>query len=183
MYRIKKQDKLNLLLKSPKSLFHTQDLFLLWNIENRNTLHTTIKRYVKKGVLIRIQKGLYSKKSLNEINPVELGMAFLHSFSYLSTESILSQAGVISQDISYITLISNQSKKFKIKNHFYISRQMKDVFLFNETGIIEKDGIKQATIERAVADILYFSPKYHFDVPKLIDWDKIKEIQKIIGYK
>ncbi|MBU3918624.1 hypothetical protein KKC63_01825 [Patescibacteria group bacterium] len=178
-----KQSKLNLLLKSPKNLFHTQDLFLLWAIDSKNTLYTTIMRYVKKGVLIRIQKGLYSKTPLGQIDPVEIGMAFLHSFSYLSTETILSQVGVISQPIPYITLISNQSKKFKIKNHFYISRQMKNAFLFNEAGIIEKNNIKQATLERAVADMLYFSPKYHFDVPKSIDWDKVKEIQKIIGYK
>lgn len=179
----KKKDKLNLLLKSPNNLFHTKDLSLLWDIRNKNTLYTTIKRYVQKGVLLRIQKGFYSKVSLEQINPVKLGTAFLHSFCYLSTESILSQKGIISQSVPYITLISNQSRKFKIKDNFYISRQMKDGFLFNETGIKEKDGIYHASLERAVADMLYFSPKYHFDVPGLIDWTEVKKIQKIVAYK
>lgn len=57
-------NKLNLLLRSSQNLFHTQDLALLWAVENRNTLYTTIKRYVKKGTLIKITKGLYSKKPL-----------------------------------------------------------------------------------------------------------------------
>lgn len=187
MYSIKqhnqKQDKLNLLLKSPNSLFHSKDLSLLWNITNKNTLYTTIKRYVQKGVLLRIQKGFYSKLPLDQVDSVKLGMAFLHSFCYLSTETILSQKGVISQSIPYITLISNQSKKFKIKDNFYISRQMKDEFLFNEAGVKEKDGIRQANLERAVADMLYFSPNYHFDIPHLINWAEVKRIQKIVGYK
>lgn len=178
-----KRDKLNLLLKNPESLFHTQDLFLLWGIENKNTLYTSIKRYVQKGVLIRIQKGFYSKVPLNQINPVKLGMSFLHSFCYLSTEAILFKEGVISQSIPYITLVSDKSKKFELKDNLYLSRQMKDRFLFNTVGIVEKNGIKQASLERAVADMLYFSPHYYFDAPSLINWPKVREIQKAVGFK
>ncbi|MCX6791221.1 MAG: type IV toxin-antitoxin system AbiEi family antitoxin domain-containing protein [Candidatus Gribaldobacteria bacterium] len=177
-----KQNKLNLLLKSPENLFHTQDLFLLWGGGQKNTLYTTIKRYVQRGVLIRIKKGFYAKWNLSQLNPVALGMGFLHSFSYLSTETILAQNGVISQPILHITLISDKSKKFKIKEASFICRQLSDQFLFNKTGIIEKDGINCATMERAVADMLYFSSNYHFDAPNLINWEKVKEMQKQIGY-
>lgn len=187
MYRIMKQnfkkDKLNLLLKYPQNLFHSQDLALLWDIKNRNTLYTTVKRYIKKGVLVRIQKGFYSKIPLEQLNPLKLGLGFLHSFAYLSTESIISQSGIISQSIPYTTFVSNQSKRFKIKDNLYLSRQMKDEFLFNKTGIVEKDGVKQAITERAVADLIYYSPNYHFDAPSLIDWRKVKDIQKLIGFK
>lgn len=181
--QIPKQDKLNLLLKSPENLFHTQDLSLLWGIRNKNTLYTTTKRYVQKGRLVRIQKGFYSKVPLEQLNPVVLGMSFLHSFCYLSTETILFREGVISQSIPYITLVSDQSKKFEIKNNLYLSRQMKDQFLFNEAGIVEQNGIKQASLERAAADMLYFSPRYHFDAPNLIDWSEVKKIQKAVGFK
>jgi predicted transcriptional regulator of viral defense system len=177
-----KQNKLNLLLKSPENLFHTQDLFLLWGCNNKNTLYTTIKRYVKKGVLVRIHKGFYSKYPLDKLSLVNLGMGFLHSFSYLSTETILAQNGIISQPILYITLISDRSKKFNIKGASFICRQLADKFLFNKTGIVEKDGINCATAERAVADMLYFNPNYHFDASNLINWDKVKQIQKQIGY-
>ena len=178
----KKQNKLNLLLKSSENLFHTQDLFLLWGCENKNTLYTTIKRYIKKGILIRVQKGFYSKYPLDKLNPINLGMGFLHSFSYLSTETILAQKGVISHPMLHITLISDKSRKFKIKETSFICRQLTDRFLFNKTGIIEKDGISCATLERAAADMLYFNPNYHFDVPSAIDWEKVRQTQKQIGY-
>ena len=186
MYRIVQQnikkDKLNLLLKSPQNLFHSQDLAILWGVNNRNTLYTTVQRYIKKGILIRIQKGLYSKVPLDQLNSAKIGLSFLHSFAYLSTESVLAQSGIISQSIPYITLISNRSRRFSVGNSLYISRQMKDKFLFNDTGIIEKDGIKQASLERAIADLLYYRPTYHFDAPHLIDRQKVKEIQKAIGF-
>lgn len=177
-----RQNKLNLLLKSPENIFHTQDLFLLWGCESKNTLYTTIKRYVQKGILIRIKKGFYSKSPLSQLNPAALGTGFLHFFSYLSTETILARKGVISQPILHFTLVSNKSKKFEIRGTSFICRQLTDRFLFNKTGIVEKDGICCATLERAVADMLYFSPDYHFDVPDLINWEKVKQIQKQIGY-
>ncbi len=45
-----------------------------------------------------------------------------------------------------------------------------------------RDGVNYATVERAVADLLYFNPKYYFDGNSRIDWKKVKEIQGIIGY-
>ena len=177
-----KKNKLNILLKHPQNLFHTKDLALLWGIKNTNTLYTTIQRYVKKGILVRIQKGFYSKIPFEQLDPIRLGMAFLHSFCYLSAENILVKEGIIFQSVPRITLISNQSKKFKIRNYLYVSRQMKDEFLFNEAGIIEKNNIKQAVLERAVADILYYNPNYHFDASNLINWKKVKKIQKEVGF-
>lgn len=177
-----KKNKPDLLIKSPQNLFHTQDLALLWGIDNKNTLYTTIKRYVKKGTLIRIQKGFYSKVPLNQLNPVRLGISFLHCYSYLSTESILAEEGVISQSIPHITLISSKSKRFEVAGNSYISRQMKDEFLFNEAGIKRKSDIKRAGLERAVADIQYYNEEYHFDASDLINWGKVEKIKETVGY-
>ncbi len=178
-----KLNKKNVLLQSQRDLFHIKDLALLWALNNQNTLHTTVSRYIKNNTLFRIQKGFYSKVPFNQINNMQLGISFLHSYSYISTETILAKHGVISQDIPFITLISDKSKKFNISNQPYISRKLKDLFLLNQIGIIEKNGIKQATLERAVADMLYFNPRYHFDAQRLIDWQKVELIQKAIGYK
>jgi len=60
---------------------------------------------------------------------------------------------------------------------------MKDEFLFNEIGITTRDNVKEASIERAVADMLYYDANYHFDAPNLIDWSKVKKIQKEVGFK
>ena len=170
--------------KLGETVFHTKDLANLWQIKNPNTLYTTIKRYVQKGLLFRIYKGFYSIKLINQLDPTMLGIKSLRQFAYVSAETVLSQSGIIQQNINFISLISSQSKKFsipKIPNHYY-SRKLKDEYLYQSAGIIEKNGIKTATIERAAADLLYFNPKTYFDADKLIDWEKVKKIQQEIGY-
>lgn len=177
MYRI------DVLLKQNRALFHTNDLALLWNITNRNTLYTAIKRYVKKGILHRIHKGFYATKPLEKIDPIQIGVSYLHTYAYLSTESVLSREGIILQNIQYITLISSLSKQFAVNKHRYLVRRLKDDFLHQSPGIIEKDGVKIATVERAVADLFYFNPHYHLDASDKVDWDRVKKIKKEVGYQ
>lgn len=176
------RNKLQKLLQDGRSLYHAQDLAVLWGVDNQNTLHTTIKRYIKSGVLSNIYKGFYNTRPLNEIAPPLLGLTSLHRYGYLSTESILIEKGIIFQDVRYITLISNISKRFKLGGNNFLVRKMKDVYLKNSAGIIFKNNIRKATLERAVADLLYFNPHYYFDNPKAINWKKVKDLQKIIGY-
>ncbi len=176
MYRIDK------LLKLDQKLFHTQDLALIWGISNKNTLYTTIKRYTKKGILIPIHKGFYSTLPLEKINPLKLAIGYLHQFAYLSCESVLIEAGVIFQKDNYLTFVSSVSKKFSLAGYNFYVRKLKNEFLYNDCGINEEKGTKKASLERAVADLLYFNPQYHFDNPKKINWKKIKEIKKIVGY-
>jgi len=170
--------------KLGETVFHTKDLANLWQIKNPNTLYTTIKRYVQKGLLFRIYKGFYSIKPINQLDPIMLGVKSLHQFTYVSTETVLSQFGIIQQNINFITLVSSQSKKFSIPEiqNYYYSRKLKDKYLYQSVGIIEKNGIKTANIERAVADLLYFNPNAYFDADKLINWEKVKKIQRQIGY-
>lgn len=175
-------DKKSILLKQKRKLFHSNDLSLLWGVTNKNTLYTTIKRYKQKGVLIPIHKGFYSVVPLSELDPIALGISFLHNYAYLSTETILSREGIIAQAIFPITLLSNISKKFELAGNDYLVRKMKDEFLYNDLGISKKGEYKEASIERAVADLLYFNPKYYFGNQKLIDWGKVKNIQKEVGF-
>lgn len=176
MYRI------NELIKIDRKLYHTNDLAVLWDIANKNTLYTTISRYVKKGVLIPVYKGLYSTIPLNEINPLELGRAIIHRYTYLSTESVLSQSGIISQVIYPYTFVSEQPRKVSIGALFYLYRKMKPQYLFNPAGIIDDHGIAVASPERAVADMLYYNPSYYFDHHEKIDYKKVNAIQKEVGY-
>jgi predicted transcriptional regulator of viral defense system len=166
------------LMNDSRNLYHTQDLAVLWDIDNKNTLYTTIKRYSDKGILNKIYKGFYATKPIRKINPVRLGLSAIHRFGYLSTESVLVEAGIIFQDIKYITLVSGISKKFEVGGHNFIVRKMKDIYLFNETGIENVNGVRKALAERAIADMLYFNPNYHFDAKESINWDKVKKIQK-----
>ncbi len=163
-------------------VFHAGDLANLWQIKNPNTLHTTLKRYAQEGLIIRIQRGLYSLLPVEKIDPRLLGLKVLHRYAYVSTETILSQEGIIFQHIPQITLVSSVSQKFAIGNNQYSCRKLADRFLFNDAGIIIKDGMQIATVERAVADLLYFNPKYYFDAKNLINWKKVRAIQKQAGY-
>src|SRR3989337_2417083 len=118
--------KIDKLIKSGENLFHTNDLALLWQTANRNTLYTTIKRYTDKGILIPVQKGLY----------------------------------------------------FTISGNQYISRRLKDECLFRNAGISEVNKVFIATTERALADTLYFDPKFHFDSNVNINLELLTKIQK-----
>ena len=164
------------------TIFHTKDLANLWQIKNKNTLYTTLKRYTKQGLLFRIYKGFYSIKPINELDPLLLGIKALRGFSYISAETVLADTGIIFQSSNKITLISSKSKKFSIEDNNYYSRKLSDKFLFNSVGIKDNNGVKIATVERATADLLYFNPKAYFDNSKKINWRKVKKIQKEISY-
>ncbi|KKR21246.1 MAG: hypothetical protein UT50_C0010G0014 [Candidatus Moranbacteria bacterium GW2011_GWA2_39_41] len=163
-------------------VFHAGDLVNLWQIQNPNTLHTTLKRYAQEGLIVRIQRGLYSLLPVEKIDPKLLGIKILHRYAYVSTETVLAQAGIIFQSIPQITLISSVSQKFTMGKNQYACRKLADKFLFNDAGIILKNGIQVATLERAVADLLYFNSRYYFDAKNLINWNKVRAIQKQIGY-
>jgi len=176
MYRI------NDLIRLDRKLFHTNDLAVLWGIANQQTLYMTISRYMDKGVLLPIYKGLYATVPISALNPLELGRAIIHRYTYLTTETVLSQAGVMSQAVYDVTFVADQSKRITVGPWSFRFRRLKTGFLYHPAGIVSQNGILTATVERAAADMLYFSPRYHFDIPESIDFEKVRSIQKEIGY-
>ncbi len=181
-YKNKSAERILILARQGGDVFHINDLAVLWNIRDKNTLYTTLKRYIQRGLLFRIYRGFYSLKDLRDVDPVLLGIKALHRFAYLSTETVLVKAGVIFQASSKITLVSSLSRKFSLAGHLYLVRQLNDKFLFNPVGIEQKGGYYEATVERAVADLLYFNPYYFLDNPTLVNWQKVKDIQSQLGY-
>ena len=175
-------DKYKALIKQDKKTFHASDLALLWDIDNQDTLNMTLKRFVDRGILNRIHKGFYSTVDVKDIDPLDLGFAYLNTYSYVSLETILAREGVIFQEIKYITFVSSKSDTFEINGVKYKSRQLKDEYLNNSKGISKTENHFEASLERAVADMLYYNSKYHFDNPKIIDSNKVKKLQKEIGY-
>jgi predicted transcriptional regulator of viral defense system len=171
------------LAKLGEMLFHADDLANLWGIANKNTLHVTLKRYVDQGLFFRIYKGFYSLKPLSQVDPLLLGQKALHGYAYISTETVLSENGIIGQSQNAITLVSQHTKHFSIGTNRYLSRTLADKFLYQNSGIISKEnGLRKASVPRAVADLLYFNPHAHLDGANLIDWEKVRELQKELGY-
>lgn len=183
MYRISKQEKknyANLLLKQPESVLHTQDIAVLWGIQKPQTLYTTIGRYVKRGVLTPLTKGMYTTVRPRALDPLLLGLKSLHEYGYVSCETVLFQEDVVNQPPQEITLVSSQSRHWTVNEHRFRSRKLKDAFLYHPAGITEKNGIRTATRERAIADLLYFHSRAPLDAP--VDWQRIQAIQRAIGY-
>ena len=175
-------DKYEILLNQNKKTFHAQDLALLWDVDNKDTLNVTLKRFVDRGVLKRIHKGFYSTTNIENIDPLDLGFSYLNTYNYVSLETILAKEGIIFQELKYITLVSSKSNTFEINNQMYKVRQLKDEFLNNTLGIYKKGEHYEATVERAIADLLYYNSKYHFDNTSSINFEKVLSLQKEIGY-
>ncbi len=171
-------DKLSVLLKQDRRLFRINDLALLWQISNRDTLRQTIARFIKKGTLIQIYRGFYSTIPINELDQFELGSSAIHSFSYISTETVLVLNGIIFQEIFYTTFCSSKRMRIKVGDQMYSSRRLEEKYLYNPLGIVDNGKYKIATTERAVADIQHFNPQYYFDGASQVDWDKVSEIKK-----
>lgn len=176
MYRITELNRSN------RRIFRTNDLAILWDIEDRHHLYMTVTRYLDRGILFHIYKGLYSTVPVSDLDPHELGTAIIHRYTYLSTETVLAQAGIITQAVYDQTFISDLSKRVQVGTWSFRYRQLKDDYLFNPAGIEKHRHGFRATPERAVADLLYYNPRYHFDVPDLIDFDLVHSIQKEVGY-
>lgn len=161
-------------------IFHGADLASLWQITDKNTLHTTLKRYVQQKLLYRLWKGMYALKPAEELEPLLLGIKALHTYGYISTETVLFRSGLIAQRPVAITLISSISRRFSLAGQEYVCRKVADQFLYQSSGISEQNGVREATNERAVADLLYFNPRAYFDVRP--NWAEVKLIQKSVGY-
>lgn len=182
MYRMSNTEKQKILLQSGQRIFTTSDLALLWNILDRNTLLTTIKRYTQKGVLNRIYKGLYSTIPINQLNSYEVGCAIGGPFSYISGETVLAKEGIIFQNIKKITLFGRRSKEITIEDTTYLCRYLNSKYLLNRAGIKDNKGYSVATAERALADLQYINHKFFIDNDISIDMDKVNNLNKEIGY-
>lgn len=182
MYKIRNTDKQKILLQTDQRIFKTSDLALLWDIQNRNTLIKTIQRYIDRGILFRIYKGLYSTLPVKDLDKYELACAIGGPFSYVSAESVLAKEGIIFQDIKKVTLFGKKKKEITVGDTTYLCRYLNDRFLLNRFGIKDSKGYSVATVQRALADIRYINPKFFVDNDLSIDESEINNLSKEIGY-
>ena len=164
--RISGANRLAELASMGEKVFTVQDAAVIWKIKNRQALRILLARYVKRGVLYRIWRGLYSIINPKEIDPLLLGIKVLHRYAYISCETVLFDSGLINQRPTEITIVSNVSKRFSLLGYQYRSRKMNDGSLYNTVGIITRDGIRMATPERAKKDMSYFNQKKYYDADK-----------------
>ncbi|MDA1338242.1 MAG: hypothetical protein O2871_02670, partial [bacterium] len=120
MYKTRNTNKQSILLKQDRNIFSLNDLATLWGIENRGTLTTTVRRYKEKSILYSLKKGLYSVLPIEKLDVYELGCALCGSFSYVSTETVLVNDGIIMQGLNAVTLVGQKNMSFTIGDNQYI---------------------------------------------------------------
>lgn len=153
---------INLSKLDSASFFNKETLGRVIEISD-NSLYSNIKRWLQKGKLIQLKKGLYVTKGYTQTVPskqnyTEFVANILKQPSYLSGEYVLQKYGMLTESVFGITSVTLK-KTGKYQNTFgtYIYSNIKEK-LFVGFEIISKDGyeIKEATKAKALFDFLYF---------------------------
>jgi len=152
----------NLSKLSTASFFDKETLQLATGIDD-NSLYSNIKRWLRKGILIQLKRGLYVTKdyilTLNNNEPyLEFVANTIKTPSYISGEYVLQKYGMLTESVFSITSVSLKSTNiFQNKLGTFTYSNIKKSLL-NGFTIIRKDGfdIKQATKSKALFDYLYF---------------------------
>ena len=171
-----KNNKILQLYKLKSTVFTTKEIALIWQENNLNNIKSAIKYYVDKGDLRRIRKGIYAKP---EFDSQEAAIK-IYSPSYISFETVLSQAGIIYQYYETIFAASYLSREIQLNNgQKIVYRKLKDKILFLSEGIMQKNGYQIATPERAFLDTIYLFGQPYFDNLKNINWKKCLSLARL----
>jgi len=169
--------KIDILHRSGKTVFATDELAAFWGIEDKQILYVNISRMKKAGFLKTIQRGLYAITN-TEINHFELAIN-LKKNSYISFETMLSKEEIIHQ--WYGTYFSASDRKLDLKNKYgkFSFRRLPEEILNNKLGIKNEKNYFIATAERAICDYFYIAGFQQLDNLSDINKDKLLEIAKI----
>lgn len=165
-----KGEYVEVLLRSPKTVFSTKDVALLWGEDKQHTVSSRLNKYVKAGKLIRVCRGIYAKDK--NYNRFELATR-IYTPAYISFETVLTRAGVNFQFYSNIFVASYVTREIVVGDQKISLIRMKEYVLSDTSGIEQVDGVAVATKERAFLDRAYVSKEYHFDNMHALDWEKV----------
>ena len=171
---------LEILLRSPKTVFSTKDIALLWGEDRGDTVRARLYKYVKAKKLVRVHRGLYAKDK--NYDKRELAIK-IYTPSYISFETVLAKAGATFQYYSQIFIATYVTREVIINGQTYSYKRVKDAVLTNHIGVEAKNGYHIASPEKAFLDIVYLNKSYHFDNLSSINWEKVFAILPIYKNK
>jgi predicted transcriptional regulator of viral defense system len=171
---------IEVLLRSPKTVFTINDIVLLWGEKGAANVRVRLSSYVKNGKLIRVHHGIYAKDK--KYDRLELATR-IYTPSYISFETVLTRAGVNFQYYGNIFVASYVTREIEADGQKISFIRIKDYVLSNTTGIEHINDVAIATKERAFLDRVYVSKDYHFDHLDILDWDKVFQILPIYRNK
>jgi hypothetical protein len=175
-----KGEYLEVLLRSPKTIFSNKDVALLWSENDNLVLADRLKRYARAGKLIRLRRGFYAKDK--NYDPLELATR-IYTPSYISFETVLTRAGINFQKYDSIFVASYVNRTIEVNGRKISYIRTKDYVLSNTIGVEQNGQVAIATKERAFLDRIYISKDYHFDNLNVLDWDKVFEVLPIYNNK
>ena len=159
-----------------QTVFTSVEIAILIGEKDTDKLKSKLAYYVKTGKLIRLRKGVFSKKA--EYDKNELAVR-IFTPAYIGFETVLLQEGVIFQYSEQIFVASYLSRKLQFKENNFTYRKLKNEILINQEGLVDKGTYFEATKERAFLDMLYLFGDYYFDNLRNIDWDFCFELVAI----
>lgn len=168
------------ILRFNKTVFTFKDISLIWGDGDKKATIAGVNYYVKTGELYRIRRGIYAKDK--NYDKLELATRIFIP-SYVSFETVLTQAGINFQFYKKITAASYQTREIVIDGQTYSYKKIKDFVLTNSAGVEHKDESSIASPERAFLDTIYIHKDYHFDNLGSLNWDKVFEILPIYKNK
>ena len=174
--KLTKGHYVEILLRSPQTVFSVRDIALFWREEAKNAVRVRLYDYVKTGKLIRVHHGIYAKDE--NYSRFELATR-IYTPSYLSFETVLTRSGINFQYYKTLFVASYVTREIEVRNQKISFVRMKDYVLSNTAGIEYLDGVATATKERAFLDRIYVSKDYHFDNLGALDWNKVFELLPI----
>ena len=172
----------NWLLKHAKGencLFRALTLKKIFNGISHSHFKSLLSRSVKAGILTRVCRGIYLYEHAYKFDGLLLyKIATLlrgGNFNYLSLESVLSDAGVISQiPLSSIFVMSSGRSSVIDCGRFgvieFVHTKKKPPSLKSEIFYDEQIGMWRATVKQALADLKKTGRNL-----ELIDWDEANE--------
>lgn len=130
---------------------------------NDNALYANIKRWLKKGELVQLKKGLYVtktylQKAVDQQDYAEWLANILKQPSYLSGEYVLQKYSMLTESVFAITSVSlKKTGSYQNNLGAYTYSSIKEE-LFTGFRILNKGTyqIKQASKAKALFDFLYF---------------------------
>ncbi len=171
---------LTIIYGSKQTVFTSKEIAILIGEKNADKLKSKLSYYVKTGKLIRLRRGIFSKKDDYDKN--ELAVR-IFTPAYVSFETVLAKEGVIFQYYETIFAASYLSRNLKFRENKFTFRKLKSEILINQQGLINRGTYFEASKERAFLDMLYLFGSCHFDNLRNINWNTCFDIVGIYKNK
>jgi predicted transcriptional regulator of viral defense system len=164
--------------KSSQTVFTAREIALMLGETDRNLVKSKINYYVKRDEITALRRGIYAKD--DKYSEFELATK-IYSPSYVSFDTVLGIEGVTFQYDSRIFVASYLSRQIKVGETGIFYKKLKEDILLNPQGIVYKNGVAWATLERAFMDRIYLNKKQYFDNLAPIDFEICGSLLPIYG--